>query len=130
MPNPALSTLDLVSLVMDSAVRPLDFAVLLHLDREIDANDLARGARSARNLYPTTGCRVVDGRWSRLGPESLEPEFRSPRQGDRKDLIERFLQTPFDLASGPPVRQAWVGDVDTGTGWLVTKVHHCVAYVA
>ena len=127
MPNPALSTLDLVSLVMDSAVRPLDFAVLLHFDREIAANDLARGARSARNLHSTTGCRVVGGRWFPMEPDSLEPAFRSLQQGDRKELIERFLRTPFDLASGPPLRQAWVGDVDAGTGCLVTKVHHCVA---
>ena len=127
MPNPALSTLDLVSLVMDSEVRPLDFAVLLRFDREIDANDLARGARSARNFYSTTGCRVVGGRWSPLEPDSLEPAFRSLRQGDSKGLVERFLQAPFDLASGPPLRQAWVGDADTGTGCLVTKVHHCVA---
>lgn len=127
MPNPALSTLDLVSLVMDSEVRPLDFAVLLRFDREIDANDLARGARSARNLYSATGCKVVDGRWSPLEPDCLEPAFRSLRQGESNGLVERFLRTPFDLASGPPLLQAWVGDVDTGTGCLVTKVHHCVA---
>lgn len=127
MPNPALSTLDLVSLIMDSEVRPLDFAVLLRFDREIDADALARGARSARNLYPTTGCNVIDGRWSPLGPDSCEPAFRSLRRGDSNGLIERFLRTPFDLASGLPLRQAWVRDVETGTGCLVTKVHHCVA---
>ena len=127
MPNPALSTLDLVSLVMDSEVRPLDFAVLLHFDREIDPEDLARGARSARNLYSTTGCNVIDGRWSPLDPDSCERAFRSPRRGDSNGLVEQFLRTPFDLASGLPLRQAWVRGVETGTGCLVTKVHHCVA---
>ena len=127
MPNPTLSTLDLVSLVMDSEVRPLDFAVLLHFDREIDADDLARGARSARNLYPTTACSVVDGRWSPLEPDCREPAFRSLRRGNGKRLIEQFLRRPFDLGSGPPLRQAWVQDVEAGTGCLVTKVHHCVA---
>ena len=127
MPNPALSTLDLVSLVMDSEVRPLDFAVLLDFDRELDADALARGARSARNLYSTTGSNVIDGRWSPLEPSSCELAFRSLRRGDGKRLIERFLRTPFDLASGPPLRQAWVRDAEAGTGCLVTKVHHCVA---
>ncbi|MDE0107014.1 MAG: hypothetical protein OXN96_04370 [Bryobacterales bacterium] len=127
MPNPALSTLDLVSLVMDSEVRPLDFAVLLHFNREIDADDLARGARSARNLHSTTACSVVDGRWSPLEPDCGEPAFRSFRRGDSEGLIEQFLRRPFDLASGPPLRQAWVQDVETGNGCLVTKVHHCVA---
>lgn len=127
MPNPTLSTLDLVSLVMDSEVRPLDFAVLLHFDREIDADDLARGARSARNLYPTTACSVVDGRWSPLEPDCREPAFRSLRRGNGKRLIEQFLRRPFDLGSGPPLRQAWVQDVEAGNGCLVTKVHHCVA---
>lgn len=127
MPNPTLSTLDLVSLVMDSEVRPLDFAVLLHFDREIDADDLARGARSARNLYPTTACSVVDGRWSPLEPDCREPALRSLRRGNGKGLIEQFLRRPFDLASGPPLRQAWVQDVEAGNGCLVTKAHHCVA---
>lgn len=127
MPNPALSTLDLVSLIMDSEVRPLDFAVLLHFDREIDPNDLARGARSARNLYSTTACNVVDGRWSLLEPDSREPAFRSLQLEDSTGFIERFLRRPFDLASEPPLRQAWVRDVESGSGCLVTKVHHCVA---
>lgn len=127
MPNPALSTLDLVSLVMDSEVRPLDFAVLLHFDREIDPDDLARGARSARNLYSTTGCNVIDGCWSPLEPDACELAFRSLQRGYSNGLIEQFLRTPFDLASGLPLRQAWVRDEEAGTGCLVTKVHHCVA---
>ncbi|MXY70657.1 MAG: hypothetical protein F4Y47_19170 [Acidobacteriia bacterium] len=127
MPNPALSTLDLVSLIMDSEVRRLDFAVLLHFDREIDANDLARGALSARRLYSTTACNVVHGRWCPLEPDSCELAFRSLGRGESKGLIEQFLRRPFDLASGPPLRQAWVRDAETGNGCLVTKVHHCVA---
>ena len=127
MPDPALSTLDVVSLVMDSEVRPLDFAVLLHFDRDVDTEALARGARSARNLYPTTGCSVVGGRWSRLDKDSCEGAFCTRRREGCKEPIEILLRTPFHLACDPPLRQAWVRDVEAGTGCLVTKVHHCAA---
>ncbi len=127
MPKPALSTLDLVSLVMDSRVRPLDFAVLLHFDHDFDTAALAHGARSARNLYPATGCNVVDGRWCPLEANSCEAAFRTVRRDGSKGLVAGLLQTPFDLATEPPLRQAWVRDAQAGTGCLVTKVHHCVA---
>ena len=127
MPNPSLTTLDLVCLVMDSKVRPLDFALLLRFDRDLGADSLARGALSARKLYASTGCGVVDGRWMPLSARACEAAFRSIRQQDADSQIKRFVRTPFELASEPPLRQAWVSDGRAGGGCLVTRIHHCAA---
>ena len=127
MSNPPLSTLDLVCLLMDSGERPLDFAVLLHFHRELDADALAVGARSARKLYPSTGCRVVDGRWSPLAREQGMPEVPVVRDATDSSQLERFVRFPFDLANRTPLRQLWISDGRTAGGCLVTRIHHCAA---
>ena len=112
---------------MDSGERPLDFAVLLHFDRELDPGALALGARSARKLYPSTGCRVVDGHWSPLPPEQHEGEVRVVRDGTAPRQLERFIRLPFDLTNQTPLRQLWVSDGRSTGGCLVTRIHHCAA---
>ena len=112
---------------MDSGERPLDFAVLLHFDRELDPGALAAGARSARKLYPSTGCRVVGGRWSPLAPGQHEPEVPVVRDATDSSQLKRFVRVPFDLADRTPLRQLWVTDGRATGGCLVTRIHHCVA---
>ena len=127
MPNPTLTTLDLVCLVMDSKERPLDFALFLRFDRDLGADSLARGALSARKLYASTGCGVVDGQWIPLGTGACEAAFRLIGPQDADSQVKRFLQTPFKLASEPPIRQAWVSNRRARGGCLVTRIHHCAA---
>lgn len=113
---------------MDSKERPLDFALLLHFDRGIDADALERGARSARKRYPSTACGVVDGRWAPLAAASCEPAFRAVPRAEDRSAIEKFVGTPFRLAEEPPLRQLWVGDARAGEGGcLITRIHHCAA---
>lgn len=125
--SPHLSTLDLVCLLMDSGQRPLDFAVLLHFDRELDADALALGARSARKLYPVTGCRVVGGRWAPLAAEQHEPEIPVVRDAADSSQLRRFVGLPFDVTDRAPLRQLWVSDGRSTGGCLVTRIHHCAA---
>ena len=112
---------------MDSGDRPLDFAVLLHFDRELDADALALGARSARKLFPSTGCRVSGRRWSPLTSEQYEGEFRVVRDATAPSQLDRFVGLPFDLANRTPLRQLWVSDGRSTGGCLVTRIHHCAA---
>lgn len=127
MPNHDLTTLDLVCVLMDTELRPLDFALLLEFERKISPESLARGADSARNRYPTTGCKVVDGRWVRLGAETCRSAFRAvPREREAND-IDSFLRGRLNVATGPPIRQVLMGDGADGPGYLVTRIHHCAA---
>ena len=112
---------------MDSGKRPLDFVVLLHFDRELDADALELGARSARKLYPVTGCRVVGRRWSPLAPEQRGGEIRVVRDATDPSQLDRFVGLPFDLANRTPLRQLWVSDGRSTGGCLVTRIHHCAA---
>ena len=127
MTSPPLSTLDLVCLLMDSPERPLDFALLLDFDSDLGEDALRRGARSARNLYAQTGCRVADGCWSALEPAACESAFRAHRRTDSAAGVERFLKTPFLPETEPPLRQLWISDAQTGGGSLITRIHHCAA---
>ena len=127
MSSPPLSTLDLVCLLMDCKERPLDFALFLQFERDLDADALARGARSARNLYSSTGCSVVGDCWSPLDAALCETAFEVVRDADGTSHLERFVRTPFDLAAGPPLRQIWVTDERSGGGSLITRIHHCAA---
>ena len=127
MTSPPLSTLDLVCLLMDSPERPLDFALLLDFDSDLGEDALRRGARSARNLYAQTGCRVADGCWSALEPAACESAFRAHQRTDSAAGVERFLKTPFLPETEPPLRQLWISDAQTGGGSLITRIHHCAA---
>ena len=68
-PASQLSMLDSVFRAIESFDRPQDFTVILQLRDPPDRKALRTGARSARNRYPTTGCRIEGGYWIRL-PES------------------------------------------------------------
>ena len=127
MSNPPLSTLDLVCLLMDGGERPLDFAVLLHFDRELDSNALIVAARSVRKLYASTGCRVVDERWSPFAPERHDGEVRVVRDATDPSQLERFVRLPIDLANRTPLRQLWASDGRSTGGCLATRIHHCAA---
>ena len=127
MRNSSLSTLDLVCLLMDCKLRPLDFAVFLHFGRGLDADALLRGARSARNLYPTTACAIDGNRWSPLDGASCETAFRSIRRAHGSRDVESFVGEPFRLRTEPPLRQLWISEAPAGTGYLVTRIHHCAA---
>ena len=112
---------------MDCPERPLDFALFLDFDGSLDGDALRLGARSARNLYAQTRCRVVDGCWSALEPAGCEPAFRAIRSADSAADIERFLKTPFRPETEPPLRQLWASGLQAGGGSLVTRIHHCAA---
>jgi len=61
-----LSPIDLVFSLMDSPRRPLDFTLLCHLRNAPDVEALRKGARSARNFYPTTGSYINKQHWVRF----------------------------------------------------------------
>ena len=112
---------------MDCPERPLDFAVFLDFEGDLGAEALKRGARSARNLYASTRCGVVDGRWAPLEPAACELAFRAVRREECAENVERFIKTPFRVVQEPPVRQLWVTGARTGGATLITRIHHCAA---
>jgi hypothetical protein len=121
-----LSTLDVVSVVMDRAARPLDFAINLRLTRVPTSHQLAAGTLSARDRYPTSGSVLVDTEWreSTVAPV-IEWRTVDPRDADLG--AARFIDLPWDLEKTPPVRQQMLEFSDGTGGLLVTRFHHAAA---
>ena len=123
-----LSTLDSVFRAADRPRRPADFTLLLHLDRAPDIEGLREGARSARDLYPTTGSTIDGKQWVR----SAEPEpgvtIFDPADGATVDeAVEAFIDSPFDPRHQAPVKQLVIVDGTGGAARLVTRFHHAAA---
>ena len=119
-----LSTLDLVCRVMDTELRPLDFALILDLIKSPDADSMIRGERSARNSYPATGSRVNGNQWlPEIAPES-HLDVRQSTDGGATGNVEKFLELPFRLDREVPVRQLLIRDKSRGRDCLITRVHH------
>jgi hypothetical protein len=111
------STLDLISLWMDSPTRRLDFALSVTL-RGIAIDAIREGAERARQCYPRADQRIDDDRWVAADPTMLlEAKTRA-------ELAE-FLHRPLD-----PARECSVQQMVLARGSqleLVTKSHHAAA---
>jgi hypothetical protein len=126
--NGRLSVIDRIFSIMDSDRRPLDFTLLLHLKNAPGLEALRTGARSARNLYPTTGSKIDQQHWVRRS---------EPGQGisaisvfsteDLAKAIEEFVDSPLDLHKRMPVQQLVIVDSVKDEVKLVTRFHHAVA---
>jgi hypothetical protein len=93
--RPAL--LDFAFKLLDSAVSPQDFTLILHFDEPPDAHALQTGAKSACEIY---GARAI-----RETPIDLEA----------------FVNKSFELHLGYPIKQTLIGAT------LATRFHHVAA---
>lgn len=123
-----LSVIDLALCVMDSPRRPLDFTLLFHLSAAPGIEALRVGARSARNLYPTTASYIEEKHWVRfIEPgDGVNVVSVSP-SADVTALIEKFLERPLDLRAQMPVQQIVIRNDTNPQVKLVTRFHHAVA---
>ena len=118
-----LGTLDLVCRAMDSRIRPLDYALLLHFQHAPDGARLRKGALSARNLYPSTGSSVAGREWRRLEASPHGLTVAEAEGGNTDGAIREFLRVPFRLDRETPVRQLLIQGKNS-PACLVTRVHH------
>ena len=119
-----LTTLDLISVVMDGPPRRLDFAVVLHLRKGLDRSALESGALSARLQYPQTAA-VLDGTtWHRTSTVESGIVFETTTDPHRS--ATEFLNTLWDLRRTPPVQQLVLSPADGSGATLVTRFHHAV----
>lgn len=118
-----LTTLDLISLVMDRPTRRLDFAIVLRMRTAPDRSALESGAASARFRFPTSGAIVRGDEWHWPGVVADMLERRLPAQ-DHHAHIRRFVDERWDLGATPAVQQLVLRE-DHGEGaTLVTRFHH------
>lgn len=89
--------LDFAFKLLDSAVSPQDFTLILHFDEPPDVHALQAGAKSA--------CEVYGARAKRETPIDLEG----------------FVNKSFDLHLGYPIKQTLMGAT------LATRFHHAAA---
>jgi hypothetical protein len=123
-----LAAIDFALSIMDSPRRPLDFTLLFHLSEAPSLESLRAGAKSARNLYPTTGSRIQGDRWLRLSePVGGITSATTTSSATLTDVVQDFLAHPIDLGSQMPVQQLVVGDGVTNGVKLVTRFHHAAA---
>lgn len=121
-----LSTMDLIFLVMDHPQRPLDFVLVLHFKKSPGLEALQTGARSARNLYPTTGSYIDKKQWLRFNLPRDEVTLVEA-SSDPAVAIEDFLESPFDPRREVPVQQLLIENRSDLSAQLVTRFHHTVA---
>jgi len=123
-----LSTMDLVISVMDSQQSSLDFTLVFHLAKGLDLEDLRRGAKSARNLYPATGSYIDGKEWTRFGELKDRVEAASSSScAETRKVIEEFVDAPLNLRKQMPVRQLVITHDKGPEIELVTRFHHAVA---
>ena len=118
--------MDLIFLVMDHPQRPLDFVVVLHFKKSPGLEALQTGARSARNLYPTTGSYIDKKQWLRFNLPRDEVTLVEA-SSDPAVAIEDFLESPFDPRREVPVQQLLIENRSDLSAQLVTRFHHTVA---
>src|SRR5215510_14275945 len=87
-----LSSLDLVVAAVDSPHQPMDFGILFHMSNAPSLDALRAGARSARNLFPSTGS-IIEGRHWR--PIKIADHGLVSRAGTAAD-IEGFFRQRLD----------------------------------
>lgn len=88
----------------------MDFAIVARLgDDAPDREQLVRAALSARRAFPLSGARLV-------GKRRLATDDRTAQIAD--EPASALLDTRFDPATGPPIRQSLNGDT------LSTRFHH------
>ena len=112
---------------MDSPTRPLDFTLVLHGSRLPDVDALKRGALSARNRFPATGCRVEGRQWVRMDPTRAGLAIQDAGNGAVTAEIRNFIRPPMHLDREPPVRQLLIREIDGGGAVLATRMHHAGA---
>lgn len=119
-----LTTLDLISAVMDRPTRRLDFAISLRFGNALDRATLEVGAISARLQYPSTAA-VLDGTvWRSMLEVDAGISFRTVTSAEAHGVIAEFVDAGWDLRRTPPVRQLALSDADTRGAVLVTRFHH------
>lgn len=131
-----LATPDLARLLAGSPARSPDFAVVLDLGQSshavTDFEPLYRGAEGARRAFPVAGSRL---RRPPFGVPSWETQPEAPPalvirvfpEGERIRRIQEFVETPFSLREGPPLRQMLLGIGDPPEWSLVTQVHQAAS---
>jgi hypothetical protein len=106
----------------------LDFTLLFHLSEAPPLAALRMGAKSARNLYPTTGSRVHGERWLRFTePPDGITSATTTSSVTLADVVQNFLARPLDLGSQMPVQQLVIAGGVSGEVKLVTRFHHAAA---
>ena len=119
-----LATVDLICLVMDTWLRPLDFTLLLHLRELPNCAVLRRAAMSACHRYPSTGSCVRGKVWQ---PLQEPPQVVMPREtlcrNDEARILREFVGAPLRPAQEPPVRQLLL-ERSGGGATLATRFHH------
>ena len=97
-----------------------------------DFGPLYRAAQGARELFPVSSSRLCRPQFK---IPMWEPQPGAPpalairvfREGERTLRIQEYLETPFPLAEGPPLRQMLLGIGDPPAWCLVTQVHHAAS---
>ena len=123
-----LSTLDVVSWVMDRPDRPLDFTLILHVSQIPDADALRAGARSALNRYPVTASTIDGTEWVRRAEAA--PDFvqkTASSEAAARAMLQEWIDRPLDLRDQVPSRQLLIVQEDTRTAILATRFHHAAA---
>src|SRR5262249_59570374 len=105
--------LDWILSMMDAA----DFGVMFHLKKTPSLEALRGGSRSARTLYPVTGCRI-DGRCWRPSAAPSDGVVAA-QSSDAEREARAFMDCRFDPRAETPVRQLVVPDA-----CIVTRAHH------
>lgn len=127
MPRCPLSTLDVVSWVLDRPERPLDFTLILHSSHLPDAEALRAGAQSALNRYPVTASTIEDAAWIRRADTLDFAQKTAPSEAAARDLLEEWIDSPLDLRAHVPARQVLIARDDDRTSILATRFHHAAA---
>jgi hypothetical protein len=123
-----LAPIDFALSIMDSPRRPLDFTLLFHLSDAPSLDALRAGAKSARNVYPTTGSHIQGERWLRCAePPDGITSATTTLSVSLTDIVQNFLARAIELGSQMPVQQLVITDVVSGGVKLVTRFHHAAA---
>ncbi len=83
-------------------------------------------------MYPVSSSRLYRPPFDipRWEPQPAAPPALAIRvfpEGERIARIQEFLEAPFPLAAGPPLRQMLLGIGDPSSWSLVTQVHHAAS---
>ena len=123
-------------MLADSPERPLDYALVLDLGRSshavTDFGPLYAGAQGAGKLFPVSTSRLCRPpfsvpMWEPRPGTSPSLAIRVFPEGERVARIQQFLDIPFPLEEGPPLRQMLLGTGDPPSWSLVTQVHHAAS---
>ncbi len=97
-----------------------------------DFGPLYQGAEGARTAFPVAGSRLRHPpfdvpKWETRSGTPPALVIRVFPEGERALRIQEFLETPFSLREGPPLRQMLLGIGDPPSWSLVTQVHHAAS---